>query len=67
LAILGLFCCWLFGVLAVIRGSSDLYAMHEGRMDSSGFGLTLAGVIIGCLPFVMMPFYFLVRIVLNPQ
>ena len=41
--------CPLLSVLAWILGNQDLRKMREGRMDSSGMGLTEAGRIIGML------------------
>ena len=45
--ILGLVCCFAFGIAAWILGSSDLREMDMGRMDPSGRGLALAGKICG--------------------
>lgn len=48
--ILSLLCCpIIFGLLAVLMGQADLKEMDAGRMDSSGRGLTKAGVIIGII------------------
>ncbi|VAX40942.1 hypothetical protein MNBD_PLANCTO02-901 [hydrothermal vent metagenome] len=46
LAIIGPFCCCIVTIVALVFGHQDLTAMDEGRMDSEGYGLTLAGVII---------------------
>ncbi len=45
--ILGLFVCFIFGILAWTMGSSDIKAMDGGSMDPSGRGLTQAGQILG--------------------
>jgi hypothetical protein len=41
--------CPLFSVVAWVLGSRDLREMRSGRMDRSGEGLTLAGMILGIL------------------
>ncbi len=46
MAIVGPFCCCIITIVALVFGHQDLTAMEEGRMDSEGYGLTLAGVII---------------------
>ena len=50
--LLGL-CCFIFPILAIVMGSSDLKEMKAGRMDRSGEGLTKAGVIIGIIMLVL--------------
>ena len=45
--ILGWACCFIFGICAWVMGRSDLAEMREGRMDRSGEGLTMAGMILG--------------------
>ena len=47
LGIAGFACCVIPGIIAFFMGLSDLQAMKEGRMDSRGHGLTLAGTIMG--------------------
>ncbi len=47
LGILGCTACPIFAISAWVMGSSDLTEMREGRMDSSGMGLTQAGQILG--------------------
>jgi mannose/fructose/N-acetylgalactosamine-specific phosphotransferase system component IIC len=47
--ILGIICCIIFAILAWVMGSSDLKAMADGTMDSSGEGLTKAGKILGMI------------------
>ncbi len=41
--------CPIFGLCAWVMGSADLREMQQGRMDSSGHGLTQAGQIVGML------------------
>lgn len=41
--------CPIFGICAWVMGSADLREMQQGRMDSSGLGLTQAGQIVGML------------------
>jgi len=45
--ILGLVCCFIFGIIAWVMGNGDLREMDAGRMDPSGRGLTQAGKICG--------------------
>jgi RNA polymerase subunit RPABC4/transcription elongation factor Spt4 len=45
--ILGLACCFGFGIAAWIMGNHDLPEMDEGRMDPSGREMTRAGRICG--------------------
>ena len=52
LGILGL-CCGICGLVAFILGLIDLGKMKKGEMDSSGKGLTTAGMIIGIVTFVL--------------
>jgi hypothetical protein len=47
LGILGLTLCGLIGIPAAFMGMSDLREMNAGRMDPSGKGLTIAGMIMG--------------------
>jgi hypothetical protein len=53
MVLLGL-CCGLFGLVALplgivtwVLGASDLKKMKQGQMDSSGQGMTLAGMVMG--------------------
>jgi hypothetical protein len=52
MGLLGLLCCAFLAPLAVVLGALDLQAMSQGRMDSEGQGLTLAGLILGVLGLV---------------
>ena len=45
--ILGVVCCFAFGIAAWVMGNGDLSEMDAGRMDATGRGLTTAGKIIG--------------------
>lgn len=47
--ILGLVCCFIFGIVAWVMGNGDLREMNAGRMDPSGQGLTQAGKICGII------------------
>lgn len=52
--ILGLVCCFIFGIVAWVMGNSDLQAMEAGQMDRSGEGLTKAGKIIGIISVALV-------------
>ncbi len=45
--IIGLVVCFPFGIAAWIMGKNDLHEMAQGRMDSTGEGMTNAGKIVG--------------------
>jgi hypothetical protein len=49
LGILGLCSCPLFSFVAWALGSHDLKEMRAGRMDRSGEGLTMAGMVLGMI------------------
>jgi hypothetical protein len=49
LGLLGLFSCAVFSVVAWVMGSHDLGEMRAGRMDRSGEGLTLTGMLLGMI------------------
>ena len=49
LGLLGVMGCPLFSFVAWIMGSHDLREMRAGRMDKSGEGPTLAGMIFGMI------------------
>lgn len=53
LGILGLVCCFIFGIISWAMGSSDLRDMNAGRMDPSGRGLTQAGRICGIISVIL--------------
>ena len=52
LGILGL-CCGICGLIAFILGLIDINKMKKGQMDPSGKGMTMAGLIIGIIGFVL--------------
>jgi hypothetical protein len=49
LGLLGFMSCPIFSFIAWALGSNDLRAMRAGRMDKSGEGLTVAGMILGMI------------------
>jgi hypothetical protein len=59
--------CFLIGIAAWIMASGDLKKMRAGVMDSSGMGLTQAGMIIGIIHTVltglMFAFFFFMIII----
>ncbi len=58
LGILGLVCCCcgglVFGLPALILGINDMNEMKAGRMDPSGYSMTMTGAICGGISLVMM-------------
>ena len=50
--ILGLVCCFIFGIIAWVMGNGDLREMDTGRMDPTGRGLTQAGKICGIISVI---------------
>ncbi|MDG1873449.1 MAG: DUF4190 domain-containing protein [Mariniblastus sp.] len=46
-SILGLFCCFPFGIIAWVMANEDLAKMRRGTMDASGKSFTQAGRVIG--------------------
>jgi len=59
--ILGIVCCFIFGIVAWVMGNGDLREMREGRMDPSGQGTTNGGRICGIIAVVL----FIVQIVIG--
>lgn len=53
LGILGLVCCFPFGLAAWIMGSGDLKQMDAGTMDSEGRSSTNGGKICGIIATVL--------------
>ncbi len=47
--ILGVLCCFIFGIMAWVMGAEDLKNMRNGHMDPSGEGMTKAGWILGII------------------
>jgi hypothetical protein len=52
LGILGI-CCGICGLVAFIIGLLDIGKMNKGQMDPSGKGMTIAGMIIGLIGFLL--------------
>ncbi len=53
LGILGIVCCFIFGIIAWVMGNNDLREIDAGRMDPSGRGLTQAGKICGMVGVIL--------------
>ena len=51
--ILGIACCFPFGIAAWILGNADLKQMEAGIMDPTGQGLTKGGKICGIISVVL--------------
>lgn len=49
LSIVGMLFCIFLSIAAVVMGFTDLGEMKRGVRDPSGRGLTIAGVVIGCI------------------
>lgn len=62
LGILGLTACALIGIPAAFLGMSDLREMNAGRMDPSGKGLTIAGMVMGLICCAMFALGFLLML-----
>ena len=62
-------CCgcvsWLFGLLALIMGSSDLADMRSGKMDPSGKGVTQVGIVLAAAAMAMSALFLLIGFGLN--
>ena len=54
LGILGLVVCGILCIFAWAMGANDLREMRAGRMDSTGYGLTQAGMVLGIVGCVLM-------------
>jgi hypothetical protein len=55
LSIVGIFSsCWILTIVGFIMGIVDLGAMNAGRMDPSGRGLTIAGIVISSICFAVI-------------
>lgn len=63
LGILGIFCCQFLGIAAVVMAAQDLKLMNEGRMDASGKGLTIAGMVIGIISIAIFVLWMLLNMV----
>lgn len=64
MGILGIFCCGIMAIVAIILGQSDLKKMKQGQMDPSGQGLTNAGFILGIIGTVLMALGIVLQIVM---
>ena len=53
LGLVGILCCNLLGIAAWIMAATDLSAMHAGRMDPGGKGLTIAGMVLGIIATII--------------
>ena len=51
--ILGIACCFPFGIAAWIMGNNDLQQIDAGQMDPTGKGITNAGKICGIIGTVL--------------
>ena len=54
LAIVGIFVCDILSLVAIVMAIIDLGKMNRGEMDPSGKGLTIAGIVIAVLKFVII-------------
>ena len=57
--------CCVFGVIAWAMAAADLREMRAGRMDNSGRGMTLAGMILGIIQVVLMTGYLAISILIR--
>ncbi|HTN73863.1 MAG TPA: hypothetical protein VL096_01400 [Pirellulaceae bacterium] len=46
--------CFIVGIVGWVLASTDLSKMRRGEMDSSGYGLTQAGMIIGMIHAILV-------------
>lgn len=53
LAILGLIICGPMALVAWIMSASDLKKIQHGTMDKSGYGMTLAGMVVGIIGTIL--------------
>ena len=56
---------WIFGAVAWVLGNRDLKAMAEGKLDSNGEGLTMAGKILGIIGLFMNLLWIAKKIVID--
>lgn len=56
-ALVGVFACIIFSVVAIVLASIDLQKMNRGTMDKSGRGLVIAGLVIAIGHFALMAAY----------
>jgi len=67
LGIVGFFFCAIIGLIAIVLGATDLQKMAQGRMDPSGRGLTIAGLVMGSIQMLMLLFYIVIMIIANAR
>ncbi|MFO0865501.1 MAG: hypothetical protein U0744_12775 [Gemmataceae bacterium] len=68
LGVLSLFICvigFVLGITAWIMGGNDLREIRAGRMDRSGEGTTLAGMVCGIFGTVIQAILFLIVLMTN--
>lgn len=65
LALLGIFFCSPLSIAAWIMGAMDLREIRAGRMDRGGYGLTMAGMVIGIIWTALMGLFFAAAILGN--
>jgi len=58
LALVGVFACDILSIAALVMAIIDLQKMSRGTMDSSGRGLTIAGLIIPIAKLVLLVGFF---------
>jgi hypothetical protein len=55
--------CQFLGIAAVVMAAQDLKLMKEGRMDASGQGLTVAGLVLGIISIVLFALGIIINII----
>lgn len=65
MSIVGLLLCPVLAIAAFIMAIIDLGKMQRGTMDPSGKGLTIAGLVISCIPLVVFIIHLATRIAGN--
>ena len=63
--ILGVICCGIFAILAIVMGGADLKEMKAGRMDRSGEGMTNVGRILGFVGIALWILGIIANVALN--
>ena len=59
--ILGVACCFPFGIAAWVMGHNDMQLINDGAMDPAGAGTTKAGMICGMVACVIAAVLFVYR------
>ena len=62
--ILGIVCCFPFGIAAWVMANTDLREIDAGRMDESGRGLTQAGKVVGIVSCALAALGILAQIII---